>query len=165
MSSICNIFSHWLRPCSAIDRIRAQATSDQVAHGSLSLVNSLHPGKFEWNFGYVIFKHVLVIDGWNFCCEIALIWMSLDFTDDQSTLVQVMAWCRQAPSHYLNQCWPRSLLPYGITRLQWVNSISLSAPWAISYLDDASARDSGTHPWDPSGIQDWDFIRVHKGEL
>ena len=22
-----------------------------------------------------------------------------------STLVQVMAWCHQAPSHYLNQCW------------------------------------------------------------
>ena len=27
----------------------------------------------------------------------------------QSTLVQVMAWCCQAPSHYLNQCWPRSV--------------------------------------------------------
>ena len=23
----------------------------------------------------------------------------------ESTLAQVMAWCRQAPSHYLNQCW------------------------------------------------------------
>ena len=23
-----------------------------------------------------------------------------------------MAWCRQAPSHYLNQCWPSSLTPY-----------------------------------------------------
>ena len=54
-------------------------------------------------------------------CEIALIWMSLDFTDDQSKLVQVMACCRQATSHYLSQCWPRSLLPYGITRPQWVN--------------------------------------------
>ena len=30
--------------------------------------------------------------------------------NDKSTLVQVMAWCRQAPSHYLNQCWPRSTL-------------------------------------------------------
>ena len=37
-----------------------------------------------------------MIDGWGISCEIALIWMSLDFTDDQSTLVQVMAWCRQA---------------------------------------------------------------------
>ena len=33
-----------------------------------------------------------------------------------------MAWCRQAPSHYLKQCWPRSMSPYGITRPQWVNS-------------------------------------------
>ena len=27
----------------------------------------------------------------------------------KSTLDQVMAWCRQATSHYLIQCWPRSL--------------------------------------------------------
>ena len=26
----------------------------------------------------------------------------------------------QATSHYLSQCWPRSLLTYGITRPQWV---------------------------------------------
>ena len=32
-----------------------------------------------------------------------------------------MAWCRQATSHYLSQCWPRSLSAYGITKLQWVN--------------------------------------------
>ena len=31
-----------------------------------------------------------------------------DLTYDKSTLVQVMAWCRQATSHYLSQCWPRS---------------------------------------------------------
>ena len=45
------------------------------------------------------------------------------FTDDKSTLVQIMAWCHQATSHYLSQCWPRSLLPYGVTRLQWVNTL------------------------------------------
>ena len=32
--------------------------------------------------------------------------------DDKSTLVQVMAWCHQAPSHYLSQCWPKSMSPY-----------------------------------------------------
>ena len=69
----------------------------------------------------VIFKWILVIDGWGITCEIALILMSLDFTDNQSTLVQVMAWCRQATSHYLSQCWPRSALPFGITGPQWVN--------------------------------------------
>ena len=39
--------------------------------------------------------------------------MPLDVTDYQSTLVQATAWCRQATSHYLSQCWPRSLSPYG----------------------------------------------------
>ena len=37
-----------------------------------------------------------------------------------------MAWCRQATSHYLSQCWPRSLSSYGITRPQWVNCVVLS---------------------------------------
>ena len=83
-------------------------------------VNSLAPGKFEWNFRYVIFQGILLTDGWGISCEIALIRLSVDFTDDQSTLVQVMAWCRQATSHYLSQCWPRSLMPYGVTRPQWV---------------------------------------------
>ena len=50
-----------------------------------------------------------MIGGWGIFCEIALRWMPLDLTDDKSTLVQVMAWCRQATSHYLSQCWPRSL--------------------------------------------------------
>ena len=84
-------------------------------------VNSLAPGKFEWNFRYLIFQIILVIDGWVISCELALRWMPLDLIDDKSTLVLVMAWCRQAPSHYLSQCWPRSLSPNGITRPQWVN--------------------------------------------
>ena len=49
--------------------------------------------------------------------------MSLYLIDDKSTLVQVMAWCRQATSHYLSQWWPRSLSPYGIVRPQWVNTL------------------------------------------
>ena len=32
-----------------------------------------------------------------------------------------MAWCRQATSHYLSQCRPKYLSPYGISRPQWVN--------------------------------------------
>ena len=33
---------------------------------------------------------------WGISYEIALRWVSLDLTDDKSTLGQVMAWCRQA---------------------------------------------------------------------
>ena len=105
---------------------RASATTVLIGHPCISSrlwVNSLAPGKFELNSRYVIFKQILVNDGWGISCAIALKWMSLDFTDDQSTLVQVMAWCRQAASHYLSQCWLRSMLPYGVTRLQWVNVV------------------------------------------
>ena len=62
-------------------------------------------------------------------CKVALRWMPLDFTDDQSTLVQVKAWCRQVTSHYLSQCWPRFVSPYGVTRPPWVK-IQL---WNMSY--------------------------------
>ena len=36
------------------------------------------------------------------------------------TLVQVMIWCQQAASHWLSQCWPRSMSPYDVTRPQWI---------------------------------------------
>ena len=57
--------------------------------------------------------------------------MSLDLTD-KSTLVQVMAWCCQATSHYLSQCWPRSRMPYGVTRTQWVD-VKFWVPISWSY--------------------------------
>ena len=43
--------------------------------------------------------------------------------DDKASLVQVMAWCHQAPSHYLEQCWQNSTIPYGITRPEWLINI------------------------------------------
>ena len=60
-----------------------------------------------------------MIDGWVNPCEIAFWWISLNLTNDKSTLVQVMAWCRRATSHYLNQCWSRSVSPYGVTN-EWM---------------------------------------------
>ena len=52
--------------------------------------------------------------------------------DFMSTLVQVMAWCRQATSHYLRQCSHKSLSPYGITRPQWVNSLNNKTMYIIN---------------------------------
>ena len=89
------------------------------------LFNSLARGKFEWNYRHAIFKQILVIDDWGISCEIALLWMSRDLTGDKSTLVQVMACCLTAPSHYLNQCWLRSLSPHGVTGPQWVKAFKL----------------------------------------
>ena len=62
----------------------------------------------------------LLIDGLGVSCEHAL-WSH--WTLLMSVSVQVMAWCRQASSHYLSQCWPMSVSPYGITRPQWVNRL------------------------------------------
>ena len=48
-------------------------------------------------------------------CEIALRGMAKNITDEKSSLVQVMAWYLMAPSHWLSQCWPRSVLSLGDT--------------------------------------------------
>ena len=43
-----------------------------------------------------------------------------------------MGWRCQAANHYLSPCWPRSMLPYGITRSQCVN-IALCI-WVITVV-------------------------------
>ena len=70
-------------------------------------INSLSPGKFQRNVRWVIFKLILVINGWVISCEIVLRWILLDHSSNGLV-----------PS---GQCWPRSMLPYGVTRPQWVN--------------------------------------------
>ena len=44
--------------------------------------------------------------------------------DCKTTSVQVMAWCHQATSHFLNQCWLSSIMQHSmtITWLQWVKT-------------------------------------------
>ena len=84
------------------------------------LFNSLAPGRFEWYFREIDFKPMSMMDGWGISREIALRWMLLDLTDGKSALVQVMAWCRQATSHYLSNVDLDLLSPYGVTRPQWV---------------------------------------------
>ena len=71
------------------------------------------------NFNSAISKHMLQSRFIWRSSEIALMWMPQNIFDDKSALVQVMACCHQATSHYLSQCWPRWILPYGITRPQF----------------------------------------------
>ena len=97
-----------------------------LAHGcdshSALLMHRAIWGKME----LIAWSLELLIAGCGISCEISLIWISLDFTDDQSTLVHVMT----APSHNLSPCWPRYLSPYDVTRPQWVNKkISGSCIW------------------------------------
>ena len=57
--------------------------------------------------------------------------------DDKSILVQVIVWYHQATSHYLRQCWSRSMSPYGVTKPHWVQAchffiqqIGVKTKWA-----------------------------------
>ena len=67
-------------------------------------------GISNWKMQFSIVFYLLVSS------YLALRWIQWDLI----TLVQAKAWCRQS-SRYLSQCWPRSMLPCGITSTQWIN--------------------------------------------
>ena len=71
----------------------------------------------------MIFKFIILNSSLGTHCIIGPRWMPQNRTKGKSILVQVLAWCHQATSHYLSQCWPRSILPYGIIRLQWIKTL------------------------------------------
>ena len=96
-------------------------------HHSASMVNSLAAGRCGSNSKSAIFKYMLRIE-FKSICEIVLTWIPQNTFDDKSTLVQVMAWCRQPTSYYLSQCDPRPMSPYGTTRPLWVNNTSQFSP-------------------------------------
>ena len=69
------------------------------------------PSTYSFVFVFV------VITSMSISSAITCRWMMKDPTDEKSTLAQLMAWCRQATSHYLSQSWPRSktMSPYDVT--------------------------------------------------
>ena len=90
-------------------------------------VNSLALEKCDNNMKSIIFKLITQNDSLGTSWEIELSWVPQNLINEKSALVQVLAWCCQATSHYLSQCWPRYTPPYGIPRPQWVNSSPPSA--------------------------------------
>ena len=106
---------------------------------NLRAINSLTPGRPRCHFKTAIFNLVLLFGIFTLSNDNALRWMPWNLTDDKSTLVQVMAWCRQATSHYLSQCWPSSMSPYGVTRLQWVK---LSILYNKSFQEEANTPEA-----------------------
>ena len=57
----------------------------------------------EFNEMKVHLKLILLIDGTRIPCEIAPRWMALDFTNENSSLVQVMAPCRRVHT-FISPC-------------------------------------------------------------
>ena len=62
------------------------------------------------------FKCNLGIDILSIQVNITQEWMAEDLIDGKSALVKVMAPCHKATTHYPNQCSPRFLSPYILTR-------------------------------------------------
>ena len=119
-----------------------------------SRFNSLDSGRCGCNFKIVIFPCTLRNEFWSIFREIASRYMSQNPIDDKSTLVQMMAWCLQAPSHYLSQCWPRSLLTHSVIRPQWIKPLCaelLSANIKIYFCTQSFLR-----------IENWSFLMRNK---
>ena len=89
-----NLFRTWWY-FSKTTNIPSPVSCITIEHDIISFAR----GRFESNLRSVIFKLILGIDGWGIPCEIALGLMSSDLTEGKSTLVQVMALCRQATTH------------------------------------------------------------------
>ena len=98
-----------------------------LPHNLKTSVNPLAPGDVKiiqkCKFSNSLYK----IEAWALDVKLIPCQCQRASSGDSSTLVQVMAWCRQVPSHvpsgtkpihYLSQCWHRSMSPYGITRSQ-----------------------------------------------
>ena len=49
--------------------------------------------------------------------------------DYKSTLIQVKC---LVPSHYLNWCWPDSLMPYGVAEPQYIKRMVIALKWVIT---------------------------------
>ena len=87
---------------------------------------SLSSGKSDvcLHFKCVIFIHNIEIDTFSVSSEITVRWIPKNLIENQSTLAQIAV-----IHHYLNQCWPRSLMSHGITRPQCIKCKYFNCHW------------------------------------
>ena len=85
---------------------------------------STHWVPWRCSSNFMVFKITIHGSSLSTQCEIALRWMPHNLNNGKSTMAQVMAWCCQAASCYVSQCWPRFLSWYGVTRPQCVMEVS-----------------------------------------
>ena len=60
-----------------------------------------------------VFNLILLTGIFRCSCDNGLRWLPRGLGNNKSSLVQVMAWCCHATSHYLSPSWCRSMSPYG----------------------------------------------------
>ena len=112
-----------------------------VCYQSFGMMSSLDHciWMFGWNLRQVLFKLILVIHVWGVFLWILPCGCHWTVTDDKSTILQVMAWCRKATSHFLDQWWPCSVSPnvitiyIGQTKLSLFPKCSQKIPYISQY--------------------------------
>ena len=120
----------------------------------LSSVNQICDGTTP---GIINFKHIIQKSSWSFRCGINLWWRPQNFINEETTLAQVMPWCRQATSYCLSHSWPRSKLLYGVTRPQCVKDILVSK---ILLKASCCRYCSNANSWAPRfPISDWIYLQ------
>ena len=120
-------------PVDGLVLLDAEACTGAVENDSW-IINLLIPGIYENHFKSMIFKLIIETSSLGIRCEIRFGWMFQIHTN-KSTLVQVITWCRQATSHYLNQCWRRSMSSYSVTRPQRISTLQRSRHvWRVRAL-------------------------------
>ena len=107
----------------------------------LASVNSLAPGKC----GSTIRSFILNIQNSNLVIQYSVKLLSgkchrTSLINNKSTSVQVTAWCHLAMSHYLNQCSPRSMSPFSVTRPQQVDLKWHTCNWPVLSLNSPMCR-------------------------
>ena len=93
--------------------VLAHGTDLGITHWPLGIWLQSQINKFQTHFNDKYLKYFL----WNWYYQVNAttpLWSLVNIGSGNGLV-------RQAPSHYLSQCWPRSLSPYDVTRPQWVN--------------------------------------------
>ena len=97
-------------------------------------LNSAPPGHFGGKIADGVFKCILFNENDWTSIKISLNFVPKGPFHNESALVQVMAWRRQATSHYLDRCWPSSPTYICGTREIRVNVGNLFQPSNIMRL-------------------------------
>ena len=112
-----------------------ETTMTTVMHINITRLNSLAPGRCDSDFKSITSKYMLQIKFISNSCKIALRWMpQITFDDTGKSSLVLVAWCSQATSHYLSQCWPQSMSPYGVTRPQWVKCVNKKCSTITAFI-------------------------------
>ena len=99
------------------------AVQTHSSHRSAA-ISPLSSGACDSNFKMYNFQKLIVNSSVDIRRESIQSWMQHNLINEKSALVQIMARSRQATPLYPSQCWPSSVLSYGVIRLQWVKKLT-----------------------------------------